>query len=277
MEYGRSIGPGVVDHRASRTGRWLRARRTRFALWIAVVEGLFVALHVISWWAAIAAALIVVLFWFSFGHRLRADAARQVSWIAAVSQAVVALVPVLVIVCPLLIPALFRARWTPAVPLVQWLSLECVLLTLTGIIASAQNATGRAGERLGVTLGFGLARWGLGYLAVVRFGLSGIGPLVVSLSLGELLLTASLVRWRNRGCGRLMGEVFRPLLTGGGMLVVSMGVGRVAGHDSPLLRTAVSLAAFLMLVAIREIATQGRLLTRELRALFAMFRLSYSD
>jgi hypothetical protein len=98
MEYGRSIGPGVVDHRASRTGRWLRARRTRFALWIAVVEGLFVALHVISWWAAIAAALIVVLFWFSFGHRLRADAARQVSWIAAVSQAVVALVPVLVIV-----------------------------------------------------------------------------------------------------------------------------------------------------------------------------------
>jgi hypothetical protein len=92
------LGGEVIDHRTSRAGRWLRARRVRFALWIAVVEGLLVALHAISWWAAIAIAIILVSFYFVAGNRLRSDAARQVSWIAAASQALVALVPILVIV-----------------------------------------------------------------------------------------------------------------------------------------------------------------------------------
>jgi hypothetical protein len=92
MEYG---GP-VVEHGSSRTARWLRARRVRIAFWIAVAEGLLVVFHAISWWVAVALAVILVGGWFSFAHRLRSETARQAGWIAAVSQALVVLVPVLV-------------------------------------------------------------------------------------------------------------------------------------------------------------------------------------
>jgi hypothetical protein len=99
VEYDRSLGSGpVLDHRSTRTGRWLRARRIRVAFWIAVIEGILVVFHAISWWAAIAIAALVVIGWFSFAHRLRSDTARQLGWIAAVSQALVALVPILVII-----------------------------------------------------------------------------------------------------------------------------------------------------------------------------------
>jgi hypothetical protein len=99
MEYGRSLDSGpVVEHGSSRAGRWLRARRVRIAFWIAVVEGLLVVLHVVSWWIALGLAVLLVVGWFSYGHRLRSDTARQVGWIAAVSQALVALVPLLVVV-----------------------------------------------------------------------------------------------------------------------------------------------------------------------------------
>ena len=92
------VGSEIIEHRSTRAGRWLRARRVRFALWIAVIEGLLVALHAISWWTALAIAVVFVAFYFVAGHRLRSDSARQVSWIAATSQALVALVPILVIV-----------------------------------------------------------------------------------------------------------------------------------------------------------------------------------
>ena len=87
-----------VEHGTSRTGRWLRARRLRVALWIAVVEGVLVVFHVISWPIAVILAIAVIALYFTAGSRLRSDAVRQVGWIAAVSQALVALVPVLVIV-----------------------------------------------------------------------------------------------------------------------------------------------------------------------------------
>jgi len=94
MEYG---GP-ALEHGSSRFGRWLRARRIRVAFWIAIVEGILIVFHGISWWAAIVIAALVVVGWFSFAHRLRSDTARQVAWVAAVSQALVALVPVLVLI-----------------------------------------------------------------------------------------------------------------------------------------------------------------------------------
>src|SRR3954466_745064 len=92
MEYGSP----ALEHGSSRTGRWLRARRVRIAFWIAVAEGILVVFHAISWWAAVALAALVVVGWFSFAHRLRSETARQAGWIAAVSQALVVLVPVLV-------------------------------------------------------------------------------------------------------------------------------------------------------------------------------------
>jgi hypothetical protein len=99
MEYGRSLGGDpVLEHGSSRSGRWLRARRIRIAFWIAVIEGILVVFHAISWWLAIAIAVLVVVGWFTYGHRLRSDTARQAGWIAAVSQALVALVPILLII-----------------------------------------------------------------------------------------------------------------------------------------------------------------------------------
>ncbi|HYT52863.1 MAG TPA: hypothetical protein VEL10_11730 [Gaiellaceae bacterium] len=99
MEYDRSLGSGpALEHGSSRTGRWLRARRIRIAFWIAVAEGILIVFHAISWWVAVGIALLVVVGWFSLAHRLRSDTARQAGWIAAVSQALVALVPVFVLI-----------------------------------------------------------------------------------------------------------------------------------------------------------------------------------
>ena len=195
-----------------------------------------------------------------------------ISSIRRISAVFCLLVPLVVIVCPVLIPALFRARWTPAIPLVQWFSLECVVLTLTGLAASTQNATGRAGERLGVTIGVGLTRWVFSYVSIAYFGLAGIGPTVFLISLSELLLTCYLVQRRNSGCATLVKEVLGPLLTVGAALALALGGGLLVAHGGPLLRTAVSLLIFAALMSAREFVTQGRLLTSELRALLAMFR-----
>jgi len=58
----------VVEHGASKLALWLRERRVRIALWIAVVEGLLVAVHVINRWVAIAIAVAAVTVYF-FGLR----------------------------------------------------------------------------------------------------------------------------------------------------------------------------------------------------------------
>jgi hypothetical protein len=89
---------GLVEHSSSPLSRWLRARRLKIALWIAAIEGLLVVLHAIPKFAALAIAAAVILFYFAFGREVRSDAARQVSWIAAASQSLMVLVPVLVIV-----------------------------------------------------------------------------------------------------------------------------------------------------------------------------------
>jgi hypothetical protein len=88
----------VLEHGTSRSGRWLRENRVRFALAIAVIEGLLVVFDVIDGLLALLVALLLLLFYFSYGRKLPWDWAREGSWVAATSQAFVALVPVLVIV-----------------------------------------------------------------------------------------------------------------------------------------------------------------------------------
>jgi hypothetical protein len=88
----------VLEHGMSRSGRWLRENRIRFALAIAVAEGVLVAFDVIDWLPALLIALLLLLFYFAYGRKLSWDWAREASWIAATSQAMVALIPVLVIV-----------------------------------------------------------------------------------------------------------------------------------------------------------------------------------
>jgi hypothetical protein len=88
----------VLEHGTSRSGKWLRQNRIRFALAIAVSEGVLVAFEVIDWLPALLVATLLMLFYFAYGRKLRWDWAREASWVAATSQAFVALVPVLVIV-----------------------------------------------------------------------------------------------------------------------------------------------------------------------------------
>jgi hypothetical protein len=92
------LEPGaVVEHRSSRHERWLRDRRVRIALWIAVIEGILLVFGAIPRILALVIAIAVVAGYFWLGHRLRPRLLRDAGWIAAVSQALVMLVPVLVI------------------------------------------------------------------------------------------------------------------------------------------------------------------------------------
>ena len=88
----------ALEHGTTRGGRWLRERRLRIALWIAVVEGVLVVFDVILSAVAILAVLGALAFYWFVGRRLTLDTGRQASWIAAVSQLFVALVPVLLFV-----------------------------------------------------------------------------------------------------------------------------------------------------------------------------------
>ncbi len=77
----------AVEHDTSRLGRWLRERRLRIALWIAVIEAVLAAFsHDVSRWTIVALAAIFVPLYLLWG-RERRDTLRQVSWIAAASQA----------------------------------------------------------------------------------------------------------------------------------------------------------------------------------------------
>ena len=86
----------VLEHRSTPGGRWLRARRLRIALAVAVAEGLLVVLDVVDWWLAVLVAAAAIGFYLFAGRELRSHTVRQLSWIAAASQALVVLVPVLV-------------------------------------------------------------------------------------------------------------------------------------------------------------------------------------
>ena len=102
----------ALDHDSSRTGRWLRARRLRTALWIAVIEAVLAAfLHDISRITIIVLAVIFVPLYLFWGSRQR-DTIRQISWIAAASQAfavVAAAIAIVIGTLVLILAAIFAA------------------------------------------------------------------------------------------------------------------------------------------------------------------------
>jgi len=86
----------VIEHRSTRAGRWLRARRVRIALWIAVIEGLVVAFeNDFSRWTVIVIAVPLLALYLVWGREASSDTVRQISWIAAASQALAVVVVVL--------------------------------------------------------------------------------------------------------------------------------------------------------------------------------------
>jgi hypothetical protein len=88
----------TIEHRQGRFGPLLRARRTHLILWIVLVEGILVLFDVIPWWSVIIAAVVSFAVYVMLGRDHRNAAVREASWIVAVSQLVVVLVPVLAVV-----------------------------------------------------------------------------------------------------------------------------------------------------------------------------------
>lgn len=87
---------GPIEHRTTRAGRWLRPRRIRAALWIAVVEGIIVAvLHDVSRWTVVAIAIPLLALYLFWGRNARSDTVRQLAWIAGASQALAVVVVIL--------------------------------------------------------------------------------------------------------------------------------------------------------------------------------------
>lgn len=67
---------------------WLRQRRIKIALGIAVVEGIFVAVSEdFSRWTVIIISAPVIAFYLFAGRSLQSELGREVSWVAAASQA----------------------------------------------------------------------------------------------------------------------------------------------------------------------------------------------
>jgi len=92
----------MIEGGSTRIGRWLRARRLRLALWVAVVEGLLVALTPdLTKWTVLIIGTILLAFYIVAGRDMRWDVARQLSWIAAASQALAILVVILAFVLKL--------------------------------------------------------------------------------------------------------------------------------------------------------------------------------
>jgi hypothetical protein len=85
----------AIEHRSTSGSRWLRGSRLKLALWIAAIEALLVVIGVIPKWFAFAVALGILVAYFGL-VRGRAGTLREVGWIAAVSQTVVLLIPILV-------------------------------------------------------------------------------------------------------------------------------------------------------------------------------------
>jgi hypothetical protein len=92
----------VLEHRESRFARRLRRRRLQVALAIAAVEGILVLAGVIPWWLVIALAVAAVAGYVRLGRDHGSPTLRAASWVAAVSQLVVVLVPAAVVVIGLL-------------------------------------------------------------------------------------------------------------------------------------------------------------------------------
>ncbi len=78
----------AVQPRQSRLGRWLAERRLKIALGIAVLEGILVAVTKdFSRWTVIIISAPIIAFYLLAGRSLDSHAGRQLSWIAAASQA----------------------------------------------------------------------------------------------------------------------------------------------------------------------------------------------
>jgi hypothetical protein len=89
----------AIESGSSGAGRWLRERRLKLAIWIAVFEGIVVALRGdVSRWTVVGIAALVLIIYVLLRDRVRWDAGNQVLWIVAASQVLAVLVVILAFV-----------------------------------------------------------------------------------------------------------------------------------------------------------------------------------
>jgi O-antigen/teichoic acid export membrane protein len=181
-------------------------------------------------------------------------------------------VPLAVFAVPVAVPLFFGERWVPAVPLVQWFSMEAILTTLIGLLATAQNAGGRPWERFAVTVGVGVLRWSLGSFIIQHYGLAGIGPLGIFASLSELWVTAWLVARLNPALKGLVVQVVEPFVTVGLLLLgICVALPRFL-PSGPWAQALTGVALFLVLFLVRERIPGPQPLVAELRTIANMVR-----
>jgi hypothetical protein len=90
--------PLTIEHGSTRFGRALRENRLKLALVLAVTEGVLVLVGQIHWWVVVLLAIGAVALYISRGRQARREEIREGTWILAVSQLAVVLVPALALV-----------------------------------------------------------------------------------------------------------------------------------------------------------------------------------
>lgn len=103
----------AAEHERSGTAVWLEARRLRIALGLAFFEGIIVALEKdFTRWTVIIISAPIIAFYVFAGRSLDSDTGRQLSWIAAATQAFAILLCVIALLIgsfALIIAGLFAA------------------------------------------------------------------------------------------------------------------------------------------------------------------------
>jgi hypothetical protein len=90
--------PLTIEHGSNRFGRALREHRLKLALALAVIEGVLVLAGEIRWWVVVLVAIGAVALYITRGRKARREEIRETTWILAVSQLAVVLVPALALV-----------------------------------------------------------------------------------------------------------------------------------------------------------------------------------
>jgi Ca2+/Na+ antiporter len=90
--------PLTIEHGSNRFGRAMRENRLKIALLVALAEGVLVLVGKIDWWVVAILAVVAVVVYVSRGREARREEVREGTWILAVSQLAVVLVPVLALV-----------------------------------------------------------------------------------------------------------------------------------------------------------------------------------
>jgi hypothetical protein len=91
-------GHATIDQGHSRLGSALRSSRLRLVAVIVIAEGLLVLFGAIPWWAVLVLAAGAFALYMGIGRDNKRQIVREGSWIAAVSQLAVVLVPAVALV-----------------------------------------------------------------------------------------------------------------------------------------------------------------------------------